>query len=37
MKREREAMKKSILREYANLIVRCGLNVQKGHEIEKRS
>ena len=26
-------MKKSILREYANLIVRCGLNVQKGQEV----
>ena len=26
-------MKKSVLREYAKLIVRCGLNVQKGQEV----
>ena len=26
-------MKKSVLRAYANLIVRCGLNVQKGQEV----
>ena len=26
-------MKKSVLREYARLIVRCGLNVQKGQEV----
>ena len=26
-------MKKSILREYAKLIVRCGVNVQKGQEV----
>ena len=26
-------MKKSILREYARLIVRCGVNVQKGQEV----
>lgn len=26
-------MKKSVLRQYANLIVRCGLNVQKGQEV----
>ncbi len=27
-------MKKSLLREYAKLIVRCGLNVQKGQEVQ---
>ena len=27
-------MKKSVLREYAKLIVRCGLNVQKGQEVQ---
>ena len=27
-------MKKTVLREYARLIVRCGLNVQKGQEVE---
>ena len=26
-------MKKSVLREYARLIVRCGINVQKGQEV----
>ena len=26
-------MKKSILRQYAKLIVRCGVNVQKGQEV----
>ena len=26
-------MKKSVLREYAKLIVRCGVNVQKGQEV----
>ena len=26
-------MKKTILREYARLIVRCGVNVQKGQEV----
>ena len=26
-------MKKTVLREYAKLIVRCGLNVQKGQEV----
>ena len=26
-------MKKSVLREYARLIVRCGVNVQKGQEV----
>ena len=26
-------MKKSVLREYARLIVRCGANVQKGQEV----
>lgn len=26
-------MKKTVLREYAKLIVRCGVNVQKGHEV----
>ena len=26
-------MKKSVLREYAKLIVRCGANVQKGQEV----
>ena len=25
-------MKKTVLREYARLIVRCGVNVQKGQE-----
>ena len=27
-------MKKTVLREYARLIVRCGINVQKGQEVE---
>ena len=26
-------MKKTVLREYAKLIVRCGINVQKGQEV----
>ena len=26
-------MKKTVLRSYANLIIRCGLNVQKGQEV----
>ena len=26
-------MKKTVLREYAKLIVRCGANVQKGQEV----
>lgn len=26
-------MKKTVLREYARLIVRCGVNVQKGQEV----
>ena len=26
-------MKKTVLREYAKLIVRCGMNVQKGQEV----
>ena len=26
-------MKKTILREYARLIVRCGVNVQKGQDV----
>ena len=26
-------MKKTVLREYAKLIVRCGVNVQKGQEV----
>ena len=26
-------MKKSVLKEYARLIVRCGVNVQKGQEV----
>ncbi len=26
-------MKKSVLREYARLIVRCGINVQKGQDV----
>ena len=26
-------MKKTVLREYARLIVRCGINVQKGQEV----
>lgn len=30
-------MKKSVLREYAKLIVRCGLNVQKGQEVMIRA
>ena len=26
-------MKKTVLREYAKLIVRCGMNIQKGQEV----
>ena len=31
--KERDTMKKTVLREYARLIVRCGINVQKGQEV----
>ena len=31
--KERDNMKKTVLREYAKLIVRCGMNVQKGQEV----